>query len=36
MVRRECLDQVLTLGEAQLRQILSSFAAYYNENCTHT
>jgi hypothetical protein len=28
-VRRECLDRVLIFGEAQLRQILSSYAAYY-------
>jgi len=30
-VRRECLDRVLIFGEAHLRQILSSYAAYYNE-----
>jgi transposase InsO family protein len=29
-VRRECLDRVLVFGEAHLRQILSSYAAYYN------
>jgi transposase InsO family protein len=34
-VRRECLDRVLVLGEAHLRQILSSYAAYYNEVRTH-
>jgi Integrase core domain len=34
-VRRECLDRVLILGEAHLRQILSSYAAYYNEVRTH-
>ena len=28
-VRRECLDRVLIFGEALLRQILSSYAAYY-------
>src|SRR6266404_1878118 len=30
-VRRECLDGMLVFGEAHLRQILSSYAAYYNE-----
>jgi transposase InsO family protein len=34
-VRRECLDRVLVLGEAHLRQILSAYAAYYNEVRTH-
>jgi hypothetical protein len=29
-VRRECLDRMLTFGESHLRQILSSYAAYYN------
>jgi transposase InsO family protein len=30
-VRRECLDRVLIFGEAHLRQTLSSYAAYYND-----
>jgi len=34
-VRRECLDRVLVFSEAHLRRILSSYAAYYNEVCTH-
>ena len=34
-IRRECLDRVLVFGEAHLRQILSSYAAYYNEVRTH-
>src|SRR5947208_17048779 len=34
-VRRECLDRMLVFGEAHLRQILSSYAAYYNEVRTH-
>ena len=34
-MRRECLDQVLIFGEAHLRQILSSYTAYYNELRTH-
>jgi hypothetical protein len=29
-VRGECLDRVLVFGEAHLRQILSSYAVYYN------
>jgi transposase InsO family protein len=35
-VRRECLDRVLILGEAHLRRILSSYAAYYNEVRPHS
>jgi transposase InsO family protein len=34
-VRRECLDQMLIFGEVHLRQILSSYAAYYNQVRTH-
>jgi transposase InsO family protein len=34
-VRRECLDRMLILDEAHLRQILSFYAAYYNEVRTH-
>ena len=34
-VRRECLDRILVFGEAHLRQILFSYAAYYNEVRTH-
>jgi len=34
-VRRECLDRMLIFGEAHLRQILSSYAAYYNQARTH-
>ena len=34
-VRRECLDGMLVFGESHLRQILSSYAAYYNEVRTH-
>jgi Integrase core domain len=34
-VRRECVDRVLIFSEAHLRQILSSYAAYYNEVRTH-
>jgi hypothetical protein len=34
-VRRECLDRILVFGEAHLREILSTYAAYYNEVRTH-
>jgi transposase InsO family protein len=34
-VRRECLDRMLVFGAAHLRQILSAYAAYYNEVRTH-
>ena len=34
-LRRECLDQMVILGEAHLRQILSAYAAYYNQTRTH-
>src|SRR4030081_2160632 len=34
-IRRECVDHVLVLGEAQLRPILTKYAAYYNELRTH-
>jgi transposase InsO family protein len=34
-IRRECVDHVLVLGEAQLRRILTKYAAYYNELRTH-
>jgi len=34
-LRRECLDQMVIFGEAHLRQILSTYAAYYNQTRTH-
>jgi transposase InsO family protein len=34
-IRRECLDRMLVFGEAHLRQILSSYGAYYNQVRTH-
>ena len=34
-LRRECLDQIVVFGEAHLRQILSAYAAYYNQTRTH-
>ena len=29
-IRRECLDHIIISGEAHLRRILISYAAYYN------
>jgi transposase InsO family protein len=34
-VRRECLDRLLIFGEAHLRRVLASYAAYYNQVRTH-
>jgi len=34
-VRRECLDRMLIFGEPHLRQVLSLYAAYYNQMRTH-
>jgi hypothetical protein len=34
-VRRECLDRMLIIGESHLRQVLSLYAAYYNQARTH-
>ena len=34
-VRRECTDQVIVLGQAHLRRIVSMYATYYNEARTH-
>jgi transposase InsO family protein len=34
-LRRDCLDHVLVFGERHLRQILRSYAIYYNETRTH-
>src|SRR6266699_2169085 len=34
-LRCECLDHMVIFGEAHLRRILSSYAAYYNEVRTH-
>lgn len=34
-LRRECLDHVLIFGEWHLRQVLKSYATYYNEARTH-
>ena len=34
-IRRDCVDHVIVFGEAQLRRILTKYAAYYNELRTH-
>jgi transposase InsO family protein len=34
-IRRECVDHVIVLDEAHLRQLLARYAAYYNELRTH-
>ena len=34
-LRRECLDHVVIFGEAHLRRILGTYAAYYNQARTH-
>src|SRR3989442_11077792 len=34
-IRRECLDHIIVLGEVHLRQILQSYARYYNDIRTH-
>ena len=34
-IRRECLDRTLIFGELQLRRILASYTAYYNQARTH-
>jgi hypothetical protein len=34
-IRRECLDHIIVSGEANLRGILNSYAAYYNSVRTH-
>jgi transposase InsO family protein len=34
-IRRECVDHVIVLGEQHLRQILKSYADYYNRFRTH-
>ena len=34
-IRRECLDHILVLGERHLRDVLRSYAEYYNVARTH-
>jgi transposase InsO family protein len=35
LIRRECLDHVIVLGEAHLRKILRAYGDYYNRIRTH-
>src|SRR5437764_11020827 len=35
LIRRECVDHLVVLGEAHLRRILTKYAAYYNGLRTH-
>ena len=35
LIRRECVDHIIVLDEAHLRQVLKSYARYYNEARTH-
>jgi transposase InsO family protein len=34
-IRRDCLDHIIVFGEAHLRQLLRSYARYYNDVRTH-
>jgi transposase InsO family protein len=34
-IRRECVDQIVVLGEAHLRRTLQSYARYYNASRVH-
>ena len=34
-IRRECVDHVVAFGEQHLRQVLKSYASYYNTARTH-
>jgi transposase InsO family protein len=34
-IRRECVDHVVALGERHLREVLKSYASYYNTVRTH-
>ena len=34
-IRRECVDHIIVLGEVHLRQILQSYARYYNDIRRH-
>lgn len=34
-IRRECVDHIIVLGEAHLRQVLKSYARYYNATRMH-
>jgi hypothetical protein len=34
-IRRECVDHVVALGEQHLREVVKSYASYYNTVRTH-
>jgi hypothetical protein len=34
-IRRECVDHVVAFSEEHLRQVLKSYASYYNTGRTH-
>jgi transposase InsO family protein len=34
-IRRECVDHIMVLGEMHLRQVLKSYARYYNRASEH-
>ncbi len=34
-IRRECVDNIVVLGETHLRRVLKSYSRYYNEVRTH-
>ena len=34
-LREECLDNLLILNEAHLRNVLNEYLGYYNERCPH-
>ena len=34
-IRRECLDHMVVVGEADLRGVLKAYASYYNRVSTH-
>jgi Integrase core domain len=34
-IRRECTDHIIAVGEGHLRQVLRSYAHYYNKSRTH-
>ena len=35
LIRRECVDHMIVLGESHLRRLLTKYATYYNELRTH-
>jgi transposase InsO family protein len=35
LIRHECVDHIIVVGEAHLRRVLKSYADYYNSARTH-